>query len=58
MISYRLDLKTSVKNEICLVQNRVKIWRTGRHNPAKEFPGVPPDLPSISEEKGGNEGAL
>ena len=34
-------LKTSLKNSIFLVWNRVRIWRTGRHTPTKNFREYP-----------------
>ena len=39
--SEQSSLKTGVENDIFLVLNRVRIWRTGLHI-AQEFPGVPP----------------
>ena len=39
--SEQSSLKTGVENDLFLVWNRVRIWRTGLHI-AQEFPGVPP----------------
>ena len=33
---------TGVKNDMCLVWNRVRIWRTGRHIPTKNYQEYPP----------------
>ena len=32
--------KTSVKNGIFWIWNKVRIWRTEQHAPHQEFPGV------------------